>query len=75
MPETRVPPVFPVKLLAQARKLDAEHRLATGRPISRDTLRAQLRIGRDRASALIATIRADANMIEAESGPARRAAA
>jgi hypothetical protein len=46
-------------LLARARKLDSEHRAALGRPISRDNLRAQLRIGRDRASALIAVVRAE----------------
>jgi hypothetical protein len=50
-------PVADAELLARARQLDAEHRAATGRPISRDTLRAQLRIGRDRAAALVATIR------------------
>jgi hypothetical protein len=59
-PVTGPPPVLPVTLLARARELDARHRAATGRPISRDTLRAQLRIGRDRASALVATIRAEA---------------
>ena len=53
-------PVIPVSLLAKARDLDAGHRAATGRPISRDTLRAQLRIGRDRASALVAAVRAEA---------------
>ena len=52
-------PVLPPALLAQARKLDAEHRAAAGRPISRDNLRAQLRIGRDRASALVAAVRAE----------------
>lgn len=46
------------ELLARARELDAEHRLATGRPISRDRLREQMRIGRDRASALVAAVRA-----------------
>jgi hypothetical protein len=55
---TSVPPALPENLLAQARTLDAEHRAATGKPISRDTLRARLRIGRDRASALIAIVRA-----------------
>jgi hypothetical protein len=54
------PRVLPARLLARTRELDAEHRAATGRPISRDTLRAQLRIGRDRASALVATVRAEA---------------
>ncbi len=56
-PAPAVPPVLPGSLLAQARELDAEHRAATGRPISRDALRAQLRIGRDRASALTAAVR------------------
>jgi hypothetical protein len=51
------PPALPDDLLARARQLDAEHRVATGRPISRDTLRAELRIGRDRASALVTMIR------------------
>jgi hypothetical protein len=54
------PSVLPGALLARARELDAGHRAATGKPISRDTLRGQLRIGRDRASALIAAIRAEA---------------
>jgi hypothetical protein len=52
-------PVIPVAVLNRARELDAGHRAATGRPISRDTLRAQLRIGRDRASVLVAAIRAE----------------
>jgi hypothetical protein len=51
---------LPPALLARTRELDAEHRAETGRPISRDTLRAQLRIGRDRASALVAAVRAEA---------------
>ena len=66
-PETRqdskrvpAPLVLPARLLARTRELDAEHRAATGRPISRDALRAQLRIGRDRASALVAAVRAEA---------------
>jgi hypothetical protein len=54
------PLVLPARLLARTRELDSEHRAATGRPISRDTLRAQLRIGRDRASALVAAVRAEA---------------
>jgi hypothetical protein len=53
-------PALPPALLAQARELDAAHRAATGRPISRDKLRTQLRIGRDRASALVAAVRAEA---------------
>jgi len=52
-------PVLPARLLASTRALDAEHRAETGRPISRDTLRARLKIGRDRASALIAAVRAE----------------
>jgi hypothetical protein len=53
-------PVLPPSLLARTRELDAAHRAATGRPISRDTLRAQLRIGRDRASALVTAVRKEA---------------
>jgi hypothetical protein len=53
------PPVLPPALLARTRELDAEHRATTGRPISRDNLRAQLRIGRDRAGALVAAVRAE----------------
>jgi hypothetical protein len=52
-------PVLPATLLARTRELDAEHRAATGRPISRDTLRAQLRISTDRAGALVAAVRAE----------------
>jgi hypothetical protein len=52
--------MLPAGLLARARDLDAEHRAETGRPISRDTLRARLRIGRDKASALVTAIRAEA---------------
>jgi hypothetical protein len=54
------PPALPAGLLARTRELDAEHRAATGRPISRDTLRARLRIGRDRAGALVAAVREEA---------------
>jgi hypothetical protein len=53
------PVAIPARLLALTRELDAEHRAATGRPISRDNLRARLCIGRDRASALIAAVRAE----------------
>ena len=54
------PPPFPARLLDRARELDAEHRVETGRPISRDTLRTQLRIGRDRAGALVVAVREEA---------------
>jgi hypothetical protein len=60
IPAMARPLVLPPALLARTRELDAEHRAATGRPISRDNLRAQLRIGRDRASALVAVVRAEA---------------
>jgi hypothetical protein len=53
-------PALPAGLLARARALDAAHREETGRPISRDNLRARLKIGRDRASALAAAVRAEA---------------
>ena len=52
--------VLPPGLLARTRELDAAHRTATGKPISRDKLRAQLRIGRDRATALVTAVRAEA---------------
>jgi hypothetical protein len=51
---------LPTGLLARTRELDAEHRAETGRPISRDVLRARLRIGRDRAGDLVAAVRAEA---------------
>lgn len=66
------PPVLPGALLARARDLDARHRAATGRPISRDILRDQMRIGRDRASALVAAVRAEAaGAASAPPGPLR----
>jgi hypothetical protein len=52
-------PVLPATLLARTRELDADHRAETGRPVSRDTLRAQLRISTDRAGALVAAVRAE----------------
>jgi hypothetical protein len=69
---TPPPEVLPGALLTRARELDAEHRLATGRPISRDRLREQMRIGRDRASALVAAVRAQA-AAETGSAPLRAA--
>jgi hypothetical protein len=56
----RATPALPARQLARARDLDAEHRAETGRPISRDALRAHLQIGRDRAGALVAAVRAEA---------------
>ena len=53
------PVEFPAWLLARTRELDAEHRTATGRPISRDNLRERLQIGRQRASDLVAAVRAE----------------
>ena len=49
----------PDELLATARTLNAEHVVRTGRPISRDKLRAELCIGRDRAASIIKTVRAE----------------
>jgi hypothetical protein len=66
-------PVLPAGLLARARVLDAAHRAQTGRPISRDNLRSRLRIGRDRASALVAAVRAEATA-RAAPGPVGQAA-
>lgn len=61
VPKGTQPPVLFSDLLARAMQLDAEHRAATGRPISRDALRARLRIGRDRAGVIVATIRSRAD--------------
>lgn len=69
-PAAEPTPVFPSDLLTRARELDAEHRMSTGRPISRDTLRGQLRIGRDRAGAIVAVVRAEA-IGKVESGQLR----
>jgi hypothetical protein len=71
-PAAEVPQALPAGLLAQARKLDADHRTSTGKPISRDNLRARMRIGRDRASALIAAVRTEA--VAPEAVPLQRAA-
>jgi hypothetical protein len=49
----------PDELLAIARTLNAEHVVRTGRPISRDKLRAELCIGRDRAASIVKTVRAE----------------
>ena len=65
-PQPAPGPVPDGELLARARQLDAEHRAATGRPISRDTLRAQLRIGRDRAAALVTAIRFQPDTVQQE---------
>jgi hypothetical protein len=59
-------PVPSARLLARTRELDAKHRAETGRPISRDTLRLRLQIGRDRASDLVRAVRAEG----ATTGPA-----
>jgi hypothetical protein len=68
-PATTPPLTLPAVLMNQARDLDAAHREATGKPISRDTLRAQLRIGRDRASALVAAVRAEVAAAAGELAP------
>jgi Protein of unknown function (DUF2637) len=49
----------PQELLAAARMLNAKHLMKTGRPISRDNLRAELSIGRDRAASIVKTLRAE----------------
>jgi hypothetical protein len=67
-------PIVPGDLLTRARELDAEHRAATGRPMSRDTLRNQMRIGRDRAGAIVAVVRAEvAAEVEVKSAQLRAA--
>jgi hypothetical protein len=61
--------LLPEHLLDRARTLDAEHRIMTGRPISRDRLREQMRIGRDRAGALVSAVRAEVAVAEGEQVP------
>jgi len=51
---------LPAELVTSAQKLDADHRNTTGRQITRDKLRAQLKISNAVASELIRIIRADA---------------
>jgi hypothetical protein len=72
-PATGLTPRLPTDLITRARGLDAAHRAATGRPISRDTLREQMRIGRDRAGALVTVVRAEAAAPDVDSGRLRAA--
>jgi hypothetical protein len=60
--------MLPAGLVARARDMDAAHRTETGRPISRDTLRARLRIGRDKASTLVTIVRAETAVAAAQFG-------
>jgi hypothetical protein len=53
-------------LLNRARALDNAHRRANGRPISRDRLRSELRIARDRAGELRQLLHAEAAAAAAE---------
>lgn len=53
-------------LLTRARELDIAHRRTNGRPISRDLLRSELRIARDRAGELCQLLRAEAAAAAAE---------
>ena len=56
--------MLPARLLAQARELDEAHRGDRRQAHLADKLRAELRIGRDRASALIAAVRAEPSAAE-----------
>jgi hypothetical protein len=47
------------ELMAEARRIDAQHRAAHQRPVSAETLRRQLRIGAARARRIVADLRAD----------------
>jgi hypothetical protein len=51
------PAALPAELVARARQLDAEHRAATGRGITRDQLRAKLQVSNARAGHLLRHIR------------------
>lgn len=54
------PPVVPVDLVERARRLDAKSREQGGRPITRDKLRASLRVSNAVAGELLRQVRADA---------------
>jgi hypothetical protein len=58
-PRAQAPVLLPAGLVERARMLDAEHRKAHGRHISRDKLKAALAISTDRATALVSLIRAE----------------
>jgi hypothetical protein len=60
-------------LLARAQELDAENRAATDRLISQDALRNQMRIGRDRADAIVAVVRAEMAAAEVKARQLRTA--
>jgi hypothetical protein len=47
----------PAELVARAKRLDAEHREATGRPISRDKLRARLKVSNAVAGEMLRLVR------------------
>jgi len=47
------------QMVARARKLDAAHRDATGRPITRDKLRAEINVSNAVAGSLLRTVRAE----------------
>lgn len=51
------PPAVPSELVARARQLDAEHRQAHGRPITRDKLRAGLKVSNAVAGEVLRQIR------------------
>lgn len=50
-------PAWPSRLVEHAYQLDAEHWKATGRPITRDALRAQLRVSNEVAGRLLRQLR------------------
>jgi hypothetical protein len=55
-------PDVSAELLAKAKQLDAEHRQAHGRPVSRDKLRAGLKVSNAVAGGLLRRLRADASV-------------
>jgi hypothetical protein len=50
-------PVVPAELVAQAKQIDAQHRKEHGRPISRDKLRAELKVSNAVAGAVLREVR------------------
>ena len=63
-------PMLPRDLLARVRELDAENRAATCRPVSREVFGDQMQIGRDRAGAIVAVVRAERAAAEVKAATA-----
>ena len=56
--------VVPPELVAKAKQLDQEHRETTGGPITRDKLRARLKVSNGVAGEVLRAVRAEARTVE-----------